>query len=367
MADFGQNTRSLSPVDFKHNCDARSNSLFFPTTLKDEQNGNKTDGTNGVCEDCIEDTNKSKVNTTQASAHPNVIGHKRIGFTTENSMFHDFPTSTTFWSPANIDDVFVQPGVAPVNGVHFSPNTQVLGPGRRPVNASSIPTSIGHQPRRTLPNSSQYIANPKPVQNINSLASGWNASPNHSMSGWPQQQPSSSWGRNYSTTNNAIINHRNGSRPSTLTFPPSSRLRSNGGTRSAYSGSRQGITAQSITQGLQSLNLSGQQPVDGTVLDNITGLGNSHGTNSELSNSLYSYQDSMKFPSLETRLLDIIRSPSDPPENLAEKLSELYVITAAFRLLYIRFSCHAKIPAMKVTKLQRFFNVLVVDWCFLAI
>lgn len=30
-------------------------------------------------------------------------------------------------------------------------------------------------------------------------------------------------------------------------------------------------------------------------------------------------QDSMKFPSLETRLLDIIRSPSDPPDNLAGK------------------------------------------------
>ena len=25
----------------------------------------------------------------------------------------------------------------------------------------------------------------------------------------------------------------------------------------------------------------------------------------------------MKFPSLETRLLDIIRSPSDPPDNLS--------------------------------------------------
>ena len=31
----------------------------------------------------------------------------------------------------------------------------------------------------------------------------------------------------------------------------------------------------------------------------------------------FSIQDSMKFPSLETRLLDIIRSPSDPPDNLS--------------------------------------------------
>ena len=31
----------------------------------------------------------------------------------------------------------------------------------------------------------------------------------------------------------------------------------------------------------------------------------------------FNIQDSMKFPSLETRLLDIIRSPSDPPDNLS--------------------------------------------------
>ncbi|XP_031551459.1 cytoplasmic polyadenylation element-binding protein 2-like isoform X2 [Actinia tenebrosa] len=322
MADFGQNTRSLSPVDFKHNESSRATSLFFPTSLIDEQNGNKSDNKNGVCEDCIDDSSKSKANSTQSQT--TTLGQKKLSFAGENSMFHDFPTSTTFWSPASIDETFVQPGgIPPVNGVHFSSNTQMLGSPRRPVAAPTVTTTINQQHRRPLQNSSQYIAQPKPMPNINSLASGWNGSQPNSMSGWPQQQPSTTWGRNYSSPNNALLNHGRNSRPSSLTFPQSSRLRSNGGSRSSYTSnsvSRHGISTQTITQGLQSLNLNGQHPIDGTILDNITGLGNSHGSNNELSNSFYSYQDSMKFPSLETRLLDIIRSPSDPPDNLADQI-----------------------------------------------
>ena len=290
MADFGQNTRPLSPVDFKHN-DSRTTSLFFPTSLIDEQNGNKPENKNGVCEDCIEDSTKSKVNSTQPQTA--TLGQKKLGFASENSMFHDFPTSTTFWSPASIDDAFVQTGIPPVNGVHFSTNTHMLGSPRRPLAAPAITTTISQQPRRPLQNSSQYIAGQgKPVPNINSLASGWNGNQPHS--GWPQQQPSTTWGRNYSSPNNTILN-RSSSRPSSLTFPQSSRFRSNGGsTRPSYTGnSRHGISTQTITQGLQSLNLNGQHPIDGTILDNITGLGNSHGTNNELSNSFYSYQVSI--------------------------------------------------------------------------
>lgn len=284
MADFGQNTRPLSPVDFKHN-DSRTTSLFFPTSLIDEQNGNKPENKNGVCEDCIEDSSKSKGNSTQ---QPGSLGQKKLGFTGENSMFHDFPTSTTFWSPASIDDAFVQTGIPPVNGVHFSSNTQMLGSPRRPLTAPAITTTISQQPRRPLQNSSQYIGGQtKPVPNINSLASGWNG--NQAVSGWPHQQPSTTWGRNYSSPNNTIINRN--SRPSSLSFPQSSRYRNNGGSRPSYNGnSRHGISAQTITQGLQSLNLNGQHPIDGTILDNITGLGNSHGPNNELSNSFYSHQ-----------------------------------------------------------------------------
>lgn len=287
MADFGQNTRPLSPVDFKHN-ESRTTSLFFPASIIDEQNGNKPETKNGVCEDCIEDSTKSKVNSTQSQAP--TLGQKKLSFAGENSMFHDFPTSTTFWSPASIDDAFVQTGIPPVNGVHFSSNTQMLGSPRRPVAAPTITTTINQQARRPLQNNS-YIGQPKPVPNINSLASGWNGNQTHSVSGWPQQQPSTTWGRNYTTPNNAILNRN--SRPSSLTFPPSSRFRGNGGSRPSYttnSVSRHGISTQTITQGLQSLNLNGQHPIDGTILDNITGLGNSHGTSNELSNSFYSYQ-----------------------------------------------------------------------------
>lgn len=285
MADFGQNTRPLSPVDFKHN-DSRTTSLFFPTSLIDDQNGNKPENKNGVCEDCIEDSTKSKVNSTQAQTAN--LGQKKIGFSGENSMFHDFPTSTTFWSPANLDDGFVQTGIPPVNGVHYSANTQIMGSPRRPLTAQPITTTISQQARRSLQNSSQYIAG-QGKANINSLASGWNG--NQAVTGWPQQQPSTTWGRNYSSQNNTILN-RSSSRPSSLSFPQSSRYRANGGsTRPSYnSNSRHGISAQTITQGLQSLNLNGQHPIDGTILDNITGLGNSHGTNNELSNSFYSYQ-----------------------------------------------------------------------------
>lgn len=285
MADFGQNTRPLSPVDFKHN-ETRSTSLFFPTSLIDEQNGNKPENKNGVCEDCIEDSTKSKAISTQSQTGS--LGQKKLAFTGENSMFHDFPSSTTFWSPANIDDGFVQSGIPPVNGVHYSSNSQMLGSPRRALTTPAMSNTISQQPRRQLQNSTQYIGgHTKPVPNINSLASGWNG--NQAISGWPHQQQSTTWGRNYSSANNQILNRN--SRPSSLPFPQSSRFRNNGGSRPSYSGNgRHGISTQTITQGLQSLNLNGQHPIDGTILDNITGLGNSHGTANELSNSFYSYQ-----------------------------------------------------------------------------
>ncbi|PFX16393.1 cytoplasmic polyadenylation element-binding protein 2-like [Stylophora pistillata] len=316
MADFGHTTRSLSPVDYNHS-DSRAASLFFPGNLKEEHSDNKNIK-NGSCEDCLDDSPKSKVISTQGNTP--LEQTKQLNFTrdSENSMFHDFATSTTFWSPATVEDVFV-PGAIPqpVNGIHLPSNTPVITQPRRVNGPTNMTTTMNHQPRRPIPHNSAFITQNKSMPTVTSLG-GWNQQTPPSISGWPSQQQNSWGSRPSNHTLNAInFPHGRNSRPSSLTLPSSSRMRNHHRLNPTFPPvSRSTISTQSITQGLQSLSLN-RQPVDGTILDDIPSLGNSHGQNNELSNSLYSYQDSMKFPSLETRLLDIIRSPSDPPDNLS--------------------------------------------------
>ncbi|XP_029203670.1 cytoplasmic polyadenylation element-binding protein 2-like [Acropora muricata] len=312
MADFGHTTRSLSPVEYNHS-DSRTASLFFPGNFKENHSDNKN-FKNGTCEDCLEESPKSKAISTQENP---ALEQTKLNFSreAENSMFHDFGTSTTFWSPANVEDVFVQSAIPqPVNGIHLQSNTPVITQRGRMNGPNNITTTMNHQPRRPVPLNSPFITQTKSVPTMSSLG-GWNQQ-TQSVSGWPSQQHNS-WGNRHSNHAINAINfpHGRSSRPSSLTLPSSSR-RNHRPNHALMPHSRSAISTQSITQGLQSLSLS-RQPVDGTILDDISSLGNSHGQNSELSNSLYPFQDSMKFPSLETRLLDIIRSPSDPPDSLS--------------------------------------------------
>ena len=288
MADFGHTTRSLSPVDYNHS-DSRTTSLFFPGNLKEDHNDNKNIK-NGACEDCLDDSPKSKVISTQGNTG---LEQTKLNFTrdSENSMFHDFATSTTFWSPASVEDVFVQPAIPqPVNGIHLPSNTPVITQPRRINGPTSITTTMNHQPRRPIPHNSPFITQSKSMPTITSLG-GWNQQTPQSFSGWPSQQLNNSWGSRPSNHAMNAINfpHGRSSRPSSLTIPSSSRMRNNRPNQSFAPVSRSAISTQTITQGLQSLSLS-RQPVDGTILDDISNLGNSHGQNSELSNSLYSYQ-----------------------------------------------------------------------------
>jgi len=287
MADFGHTTRSLSPVDYNHS-DSRATSLFFPGNLKEEHTDNKNIK-NGACEDCLDDSSKSKVISTQGNT---ALEQTKLNFTrdSENSMFHDFATSTTFWSPPNVEDVFVQPAIPqPVNGIHLPSNTPVITQPRRINGPTSMTTTMNHQPRRPMPHNSPFITQTKSMPTITSLG-GWNQQTPQSISGWPSQQHNS-WGSRHSNhTLNAInFPHGRSSRPSSLTLPSSSRMRNHRPNHSFAPVSRSAISTQSITQGLQSLSLN-RQPVDGTILDDIPSLGNSHGQTSELSNSLYSYQ-----------------------------------------------------------------------------
>ena len=211
-------------------------------------------------------------------------------------MFHDFTTSTTFWSPTSVEDVFVQPAIPqPVNGIHLPSNSQVITQPRRISGPTNITTTMSHQPRRPIHhNSTPFITQSKSMPTITSLG-GWNQQTPQSISGWPSHQHNhNSWGSRHSNHTMNAINFPNGrsSRPSSLTLPNSSRIRNNRPHHPFAQVSRSAISTQSITQGLQSLSLS-RQPVDGTILDDIPSLGNSHGQSSELSNSLYSYQVKM--------------------------------------------------------------------------
>lgn len=284
MADFGQSTRSLSPVDFKTS-EGRGSSLFsFPTSLKEEHRDNKVNNKNGVCEDCLDDSPKSKAISTQENT---VLDQRKINYTSdpENSMFHDFSTSTTFWSPVSTEDSFVPSGVPqPVNGVHFPPNSPMISQSRRVTG----PNPMNHQPRRQVPNNSPYINHPKPmpaITHLNSMHGGWNQQ-HQSISGWPNHQHISNWGHRHSNSINSMnLSQRN--RPQSLPFPNSARFRNN---RTSHHPMipRSALSTQSITQGLQNLSL--RQPVDGTILDDISSLGNSNSHTNELSNSLYTYQ-----------------------------------------------------------------------------
>jgi len=293
MADFGHTTRSLSPVDYNHS-DSRTTSLFFPGNLKEEHPDSKNIK-NGSCEDCLDDSPKSKVISTQGNT---ALEQTKLNFTRdpENSMFHDFTTSTTFWSPTSVEDVFVQPAIPqPVNGIHLPSNSQVITQPRRISGPTNITTTMSHQPRRPIHhNSTPFITQSKSMPTITSLG-GWNQQTPQSISGWPSHQHNhNSWGSRHSNHTMNAINFPNGrsSRPSSLTLPNSSRIRNNRPHHPFAQVSRSAISTQSITQGLQSLSLS-RQPVDGTILDDIPSLGNSHGQSSELSNSLYSYQVKM--------------------------------------------------------------------------
>lgn len=289
MADFGHTTRSLSPVDYSHS-DSRATSLFFPGNLKEEHSENKNIK-NGSCEDCLDDSPKSKVISTQGNTP---LEQTKLNFTrdSENSMFHDFAASTTFWSPATVEDVFVQPGAIPqpVNGIHLPSNTPVITQPRRLNGPTNMTTTMNHQPRRPIPHNSAFITQNKSMPTITSLG-GWNQQTPPSISGWPSQQQNSWGSRPSNHTLNAInFPHGRNSRPSSLTLPSSSRMRNHHRLNPTFPPvSRSTISTQSITQGLQSLSLN-RQPVDGTILDDIPSLGNSHGQNNELSNSLYSYQ-----------------------------------------------------------------------------
>ena len=298
MADFGQSTRTLSPVaDFKHA--ERTTSLFFPSpplNLKDDSEENIKNNKNG-CGDCLDrESPKSKINSTQENT---VLDQHKTCFTTENSMFHDFSTSSGFWSPPStvIDDGFV-----PVNGVHFPQNTPAIAQPRR-IAAPTITTTV-HQQHRRPPHNGQspYITATKPVHNITSplnSVSAWNQHP-HSMSGWPQQHIStgSAWGHRISNPNMntiALSHARSSSRPSSLTLAQTRSLRGRGNSFPSSTTRPPLSSMNSMTQSLQSMSLNGQhhhnhQPVDGTILDDMNGFGNSQGHSTELSNSLYPYQ-----------------------------------------------------------------------------
>ena len=287
MADFGHSTRSLSPVNYNHS-DSRTTSLFFPGNLKEDNTDNKNIK-NGTCEDCLDDSQKSKIISTQGNT---TLDQTKLNFTraSDNSMFHDFGTSTAFWSPASVEDVFVQSAIPqPVNGIHLPSNTPVITQPRRTNGPTSITTTMNHQPRRPLPHNSPFITHTKSIPAVTSLG-GWNQQTHQSISGWPSQQHNS-WGSRHSNHAMNAINfpHGRSSRPSSLTLPSSARMRNQRPNHSFIPQSRSTISTQSITQGLQSLSLT-RQPVDGTILDDISSLGNTHGQNSELSNSLYPYQ-----------------------------------------------------------------------------
>lgn len=295
MADFGQTTRTLSPVDFKHA--ERTTSLFFPSPpLKDESEENNKNNKNG-CEDCIErESPKSKINSTQENT---VLDQRKTCFTNETSMFHDFSSSSGFWSPPStvIDDGFV-----PANGVNFSTNAPAIAQSRR-FAAPTITTSVHQQHRRPAHNSqSPFITGTKPVHTISNplnSVSAWNQHP-HAMPGWTQQHIStgSTWGHRISNPNMntiALTHARSSSRPSSLTLAQTRSLRGRGNSFPSSTTKQPLSSVNSMTQSLQSMTLNGQhhhnhQPVDGTILDDINGFGNSQGHSTELSNSLYPYQ-----------------------------------------------------------------------------
>lgn len=275
MADFGLTTRSLSPGDYNHS-DSRTTSLFFPGNLNEEHTDNKNIK-NGSCEDCLDDSPKSEVISTQGNT---ALEQTKLNFT-RDFMFR----TSSSW----LEDPLVPPAIPqPVNGIHL-PNTPVITQPRRINGPTSTTTTMNHQPRRPVPHNSPFITQSKSMPTITSLG-GWNQQTPQSISGWPSQQHNS-WGSRHSNHAMNAINfpHGRSSRPSSLTIPSSSRIRNHRPNHSFGPASRSAISTQSITQGLQSLSLT-RQPVDGTILDDIPSLGNSHGQNSELSNSLYSYQ-----------------------------------------------------------------------------
>ena len=293
MADFGQATRTLSPVDFKHA--ERTTSLFFPSpTLKDESEEHSKNNKSG-CEDCLErESPISKINSTPENT---VLDQRKTSFTSENSMFHDFSNSSGFWSPPS---TMIEDGFVPANGVHFPTNTPTISQARR-ITAPTITTTV-HQHHRRPPHNSQspFITATKPVHTISNPVSAWNQHP-HSMTGWSQQHIStgSTWGhritnQNFNTI--ALAHARNSSRPSSLTLAQTRSLRGRGAPFPSSSTRPQLSAVNSMTQSLQSMSLNGQhhsnnhQPVDGTILDDINGFGNSQGHSTELSNSLYPYQ-----------------------------------------------------------------------------
>ena len=64
----------------------------------------------------------------------------------------------------------------------------------------------------------------------------------------------------------------------------------------------------------------------------------------------------MKYPSIETRLLDIIRSPSEPPDNLAgQKTFSLFLVVILF--IIARILC--KEPPPNVVQRGRLKNCKV--------
>ena len=332
MADFGHTTRSLSPVEYNHS-DSRTASLFFPGNFKENHSDNKN-FKNGTCEDCLEESPKSKAISTQENP---ALEQTKLNFSreAENSMFHDFGTSTTFWSPANVEDVFVQSAIPqPVNGIHLQSNTPVITQRGRMNGPNNITTTMNHQPRRPVPLNSPFITQTKSVPTMSSLG-GWNQQ-TQSVSGWPSQQHNS-WGNRHSNHAINAINfpHGRSSRPSSLTLPSSSR-RNHRSNHALMPHSRSAISTQSITQGLQSLSLS-RQPVDGTILDDISSLGNSHGQNSELSNSLYPFQVMPNTPCFNRKYFPhvLIRTKIHPMRQ-----KNYMVISFAFRPNHWRLSFH---------------------------
>ena len=282
MADFGQTARSLSPGDYNHS-DSRTTSLFFPGNLKEEYTDNKNIK-NGSCEDCLDDSPKSTVISTQGNT---ALEQTKLNFTrdSENPMSVHDPfgrPSPAFWFSPSTEDGPAIP--QPVNGIHL-PSTPVITQPRRINGPTSITTTMNHQPRRSVPHNSPFITQSKSMPTITSLG-GWNQQTPQSISGWPSQQHNS-WGSRHSNHAMNAINFPHGrSRPSSLTIPSSSRIRNHRPNHSFGPASRSAISTQSITQGLQNLSLT-WQPVDGTILDDIPSLGNSHGQKSELSNTLY--------------------------------------------------------------------------------
>ncbi|XP_064604027.1 cytoplasmic polyadenylation element-binding protein 2-like isoform X2 [Liolophura sinensis] len=353
MGDYGfglnTNIRALSPVDFdqlSNNQSLFSPDFDSPRTMQDEtllekpaakqsQQLSPNTTSNGSHQILIEDSvskrgkteNSSPVNDEKKSeplssvSSPLQLGLSEHG-TSINTSLASAPAN--FWptaTPAGPDDTFLQ-GFQALNGTvtfqHFppAPNT-VFNTNLPPHMGMNVPQQQPHQPRRAITGHHNFPQNQRQHQQSNMILNNSKSYPTWSSA--PQQTPSWTGQQNQATLSpwGGIQQQHRRSAPN-LQGNPMASLKKNfpqnlnhhhssiiAPSKFRRSTSYPGHIQQGQVGSKQSYEISG---IDDFHRDGIPSFQDRSGT-----------YDTMRFPSLESHLLDIMRSTADSSEHMKGK------------------------------------------------